>query len=428
MWMRKYIAHCVLCLACFGFSCIDRETSVGTGKLLPDKVLAISGNNQSGTVGYEAFTDLTVSVLDAANQPVAKVKVEFLVQYGSASLSDTVATTNFDGIAKTKITYGLKADTIGIYAIVLGVKGSPVLFSLQSYPANVSLLKAISDTVIVGLVASARQETVRASDIYNNPVKNAIIKFEAKSGKGSVADVNVPTDSVGIASTVWTLDTLVGTNTLEVSIVGKSMTPVVFTATSLPGSAANLVALAGGKQFGFVGAELPVPLEVAAQDQYGNYLTSTSVQFRNANRRGGATFNNRFDNKNLIPARTVVTIVLDSATGTNRVLASMPPALPLDLRYNGYVMVFLAVPTSAAGVVNLHWDQNANSNFSSYKIYRSTNGTISTSSDLIATITDQAMTSYSDSSTIPGTQYFYGVYVSFTNGEAFFSNGVAITP
>jgi hypothetical protein len=206
------------------------------------------------------------------------------------------------------------------------------------------------------------------------------------------------------------------------------MTPVVFTAAALPGSAANLVALAGEKQFGFVDAELPVPLEIAVQDRYGNYLTSTNVEFRNANRWGGPTFVNRFDNKDLIPAHTVVTVVLSSLAGTNRVLASMPPALPLDLRYNGYAMVFLAVPTSAAGVVTLHWDQNVNSNFSSYKIYRSTNGTISTSSDLLATITDQAVTNYLDSSTIVGTQYFYAVYVSFTNGEAFFTNGVAITP
>ena len=67
-------------------------------------------------------------------------------------------------------------------------------------------------------------------------------------------------------------------------------------------------------------------------------------------------------------------------------------------------------------------------NFSSYKIYRSTNGIISTSSDLITTITDETVTSYVDPGTISGTQYFYGVYVSFTNGEAFFTNGVSITP
>lgn len=428
MWFRKYALYCLLCLACFGFSCIDRETSVGTGKLQPDKILSVSGNNQSGTVGNQAFTDLAVRVLDASNQPVAKVKVEFLVQYGSASLSDTVATTNFDGIAKTKVTYGLKADTIGIHAIVLGVKGSPVLFSLQSYPAAVSLLKAISDTVIVGLVASARQESVRASDIYNNPVRNAIIKFEAKSGKGSVANVNVVTNSDGIASTLWTLDTLVGTNRLEASFAGTSMTPVVFTATSLPEIAANLIVLAGGKQFGFVNEDLAIPLEIAVQDRYGNYLDSPSVQFTTPQRRGGPTFKNRFDNISSIPARTVVTVVLGPMSGANRVLATMPPASQLELQYNGYIMVFLAVPTSAAGVVTLNWDQNANSNFSSYKIFRSTDGTISTSSDLLATITDQAVTSYSDSSVTAGTQYFYAIYMSFTNGEAFFSNGVAITP
>jgi hypothetical protein len=428
MWMRKYIAPGVFCLACFSFSCIDRETSVGTGKVLPDKILSVSGNNQSGVVGSEAFADLTVRVLDPGNQPIAKVKVEFLVQYGSAFVSDTIATTNFDGIAKTKVTYGLKADTIGIHAILLGVKGSPVLFSLQSYASNVSLLKAISDTVIVGTVASTRLAAVRASDIYNNPLKNSIIKFEAKSGKGSVADVNVVTYSDGSASTLWTLDTLVGTNTLEVSIVGNSMKPLVFTATTLPGSAANLIALAGDKQFGFVEAELPVPLEVAALDRYGNYLTSPSVQFTNPRRRGGPTFKNRFDNTDLIPARTDVTIVLGSNTGTNLVVASMPPASPAQFGFNAYLPVLMLNPTSSAGVVNVQWAMDMNPNFGSYQIFRSTTAGVTTSSTLLSTITDEAVTSYADSAAIAGAKYFYSLYMSFTNGESFFSNEVDITP
>ncbi len=428
MWMRKYIAHCVLCLACFGFSCIDRETSVGTGKVLPDKILSVSGNNQSGVVGNEAFEYLTVRVLDAGNLPVAKVKVEFLVQYGSAFVSDTIATTNFDGIAKTKVTYGLKADTIGIYAILLGVKGSPVLFSLQSYAASVTLLKAISDTVIVGTVASTRLAAVRASDIYNNPLKNSIIKFEAKSGKGSVADVNVVTYSDGTASTLWTLDTLVGTNTLEVSIVGKSMKPLVFTATTLPGSAANLVALAGDKQFGFVEAELPVPLEIAVQDRYGNYLTSTSVQFTNPRRRGGPTFKNHLDNQLLVPARTEVTIVLGSNTGPNLVVASMSSASPAQFAFNAYLPVLMFDPISSAGVVNLQWAMDMNPNFGSYQIFRSTTAGVTTSSTLLSTITDEAVTNYADSTAVAGTTYFYGLYVRFANGEAFFSNEVIITP
>src|SRR3990172_9495832 len=324
MRMRGHFYYCIFIIACCSSSCIDRDTSIGTGKLQPDRILRIAGNNQGGIVGNEAFEELTVRVFDAANQPVAKVKVEFLVQYGSAIVSDTVATTNFDGIAKTKVTYGLKADTIGIHAIVLGVKGSPVLFSLQSFPADAGLLKAISDTVIVDLVASVREATVRASDIYNNPVKNTIVKFETKSGKGSVANVNAVTDPDGIASTLWTLDTLVGMNTLVASIVAKSTAPVMFTAEALPESAEYLVALAGGTQFGFFNTELPVPLEVAVQDRYGNYLTSTSVQFTNPRRGGGPTFKNRYDNREVIPARSVVTVVLGSKAGVNSVLASMP--------------------------------------------------------------------------------------------------------
>lgn len=425
---RQQIFFFILCTSGASLSCIDRETSVGTGKLNPDRIFAISGNKQSGIVGNEAFADLIVRVSDAANQPVAKVRVEYSVQYGEASLSDTIATTDFDGNAKTKVTYGKRADSIAIYAAVLGLQGSPVIFTLQSFPANVGLLRAITDTLIVGQVSSARQESVRATDIYNNPVKNAVIKFDVKSGKGSVANSNVVTDSSGIASTLWTLDTLVGSNTLEATIVGKTMTPIVFTATVVPGSAANLVVLSGGNQFGFTRTELPQPLQIAVQDRYGNYLTSPNVQFAGLGGQSGPTLIGRFNNRDSIPARSVVRVVLGANIGVNRISALMSPAPSVLLQFNGYVQVLLAVPTSAAGVVTLNWDENINPDFSNYEIYRSTNGIINTSSDLIATISDETVTSYLDFSTIPGTQYFYGVYVSFTNGEAFFTNGVAITP
>ena len=427
MSIKHFILYCILSIASMSLSCIDRETSVGAGQALPDKVLEIAGDSQSGTVGNEAFSELIVRVFDASNQPVAKVKVEFVVQYGSAIVSDTVPATNFDGIAKTKITYGLTAGPIVIHAIVLGVKGSPVIFTLQSFPSNAGLLKAISDTVIAGSVHSAWQVNVRATDIYNNPVKNAIIKFDVKPGNGSVSNTNAVADSTGIAWTTWTLDTVAGTNRLEASIVGKNMTPIGFMAKGLPGSAVNLVALSGGNQFGFINAELPLPLKIAAQDQYGNYLTSTNVQFT-ALVPSGPTFKSRFDDASLVTARTVVTVVLGPIIGPYPMEASMPPARSLLLRFNGYENLFLAVPTSSAGAVNLQWDKNVNPNFSSYKIYRSTNGIISTSSDLITTITDETVTSYVDPGTISGTQYFYGVYVSFTNGEAFFTNGVSITP
>ena len=317
-----------LCIAWASFSCIDRETSVGTGKLNPDRMFAISGNRQSGTVGIEAFSELIVRVTDAANQPVAQVRVEYTVRYGEASLSDTIAVTDFDGNAKTKITYGKTADSIAIYAAVLGLQGSPVLFTLQSFPANAGLLKATSDTVIVGQVSSTRQVSVLATDIFGNVVKNAVVKFEPKFDKGSVANSNVVTDSAGMASTLWTLDSLLGTNMLEVSIVGKIMKPIVFTATVTPGPAANLIVLSGGNQFGMAETELPLPVQIAVQDQYGNYLTSPNVQFSNLQNPSGPTFKNRYNNKDSIPARTVVTVVLSSVAGINRVSASMSPAPP----------------------------------------------------------------------------------------------------
>jgi hypothetical protein len=106
----------------------------------------------------------------------------------------------------------------------------------------------------------------------------------------------------------------------------------------------------------------------------------------------------------------------------------MSPASPAEFRFNAYLQVLMFVPTSSAGVVNLQWARNLNTNFGSHQIFRSTTAGVTTSSTLLSTITDEAVTSYADSAAITGTQYFYAVYVNFTNGEAFFTNEETITP
>lgn len=426
MRIKPQIYSCILCIACLSFSCIDRETSVGTGKLLPDRMLRIAGNDQTGTVGTEAYTELTVRVLDETNQPVAKVRVEYSVQYGDASLSDTVATTNFDGNAKTKVTYGKKADSIAIYATVLGLRGSPVIFTLRSVAASASVLTS-AGTSLSGSAGSVKQVSVRASDAYDNPVKNAVVSFTAKPGNGSVSNVNVVTDSTGVAKTFWTLDTLIGINRLEATLTGKTTPPVQFTATVTAGDAATLIVLSGGDQFGFVDMPLPEQLQIAAKDMYGNYLSFVSVQFTAIGKRK-SIFSNRRDDTQSTPARTRVTITLGAFSGENIVQAAMDAAPLLTFRFNGYAPILLSSPTAVAGTVNLNWEKNLNADFISYTIYRSTAPGITTSSTLLATITDQTITTYVDSTVVVGIKYYYRVYVSFTNGQAFFTNEESVTP
>ena len=64
-------------------------------------------------------------------------------------------------------------------------------------------------------------------------------------------------------------------------------------------------------------------------------------------------------------------------------------------------------PTS----IDLSWTKNMDSDFDSYKIYRSTETGVTSQNELVVAITDQDQLSYIDSDLLPETTYYYKVYV-----------------
>ncbi len=79
------------------------------------------------------------------------------------------------------------------------------------------------------------------------------------------------------------------------------------------------------------------------------------------------------------------------------------------------------------GRVQVTWTQNSDTDFASYRIFRSTSPNITLSSTLRSVILDQTTTSYIDSGTQPGTTYYYKIYVFDAAGNATGSNEVSIT-
>ena len=73
--------------------------------------------------------------------------------------------------------------------------------------------------------------------------------------------------------------------------------------------------------------------------------------------------------------------------------------------------------------IGLGWSKNEDTDFSSYKIYRSkTAGVTNTTSSLITTITDQTINNYEDIGLHEDTEYYYRVYVYDTGGSFAASN------
>lgn len=71
---------------------------------------------------------------------------------------------------------------------------------------------------------------------------------------------------------------------------------------------------------------------------------------------------------------------------------------------------------------SLGWTQNASSAFMWYRIFRATAPDVSTSSELIATISNKATVSYTDTTLSPDTKYFYRIYVGNSIGVSSPSN------
>ena len=78
----------------------------------------------------------------------------------------------------------------------------------------------------------------------------------------------------------------------------------------------------------------------------------------------------------------------------------------------------------------LSWTQSAEADFASYKIYRATQPSVTTTSTLVATITTASTLSYNDYAPVsppPGTTYYYRVFVTDQAGQATGSNEQSTT-
>ncbi len=103
------------------------------------------------------------------------------------------------------------------------------------------------------------------------------VTIAVTSGGGTIT--SVPTRTVaGVPTAVgtWTLGKIVGVKSLTVTVGG--LAPLVITINSMPGPAASIVPRSGA-QSALAGTDLPNPLTLQVQDQFGNGVPATVVSF-----------------------------------------------------------------------------------------------------------------------------------------------------
>lgn len=187
--------------------------------------------------------------------------------------------------------------TAGTYGAIVWVSApdtedSPasIVVTLQvtaGNPASLALNAGDAQTSVAG-TAVAIAPSVRVEDAFGNPVAGATVTFSVTGGGGSVVGSSPTTNALGLAAvTTWTLGTAAGANELTATV--GILTPVVFSATGVPGPATQVVVTGGNNQSAVAGSPVAVPPTVAVRDQHGNGVQGIAVTFAVASGGGGVT-------------------------------------------------------------------------------------------------------------------------------------------
>lgn len=420
--MNAKIAILIVFVLFFNVSCIDRNTIAGTGQEIPDSMMGAGGDLQSGTIRAQLSIPLRVRVLASNGRPVRGIVVEYSNPLSRVSFSDTVARTNSDGYASTFVTLGTTADTIKVYATVLGIKGSPVVFTLVARASFEAKAEIVSGDKQEGIVSGPLSSLlrVRVLDPYNNPVKNVVAIYSTNNGKFSNSFVQ--TDSVGIASSIWTLDTLVGPKTASVTFPSLPNITLQFTATAKAHIPVRMAAISNDSIHAMEGFPLPGGLRVKLEDKFGNPNDKQNVRFSIvAGSPGIDTARNFVTGVDGIATATISLAYGDSVAKVYAYSPQYPlPIVPFHITQ--YIYSQIDSLRSSGGTVELFWERNLNKNFLNYTVERCLNFNFDQSTVIVQTITDQNIISVIDPSPPAGSSPYYRVKMNYLNNFYFYTN------
>jgi len=201
----------------------------------PTRALAVSGDQQTGTVGQQLPAALVVQINDQDGSPMSGVSVAFAVTQGGGSASSPTASTAGNGQASTDWTLGTVAGAPQeLRATVSGATNVAVTFSAIAEADVAAVISADSGNNQQAFRGTRLAEylVVRVRDQYANGVPNQLVQFTVPSGSGTIDSAAAFTDATGRARSGWTLGTDVGEDTAQAVVQGVTGSPVTFTATA----------------------------------------------------------------------------------------------------------------------------------------------------------------------------------------------------
>lgn len=205
----------------------------------PASVVLVSGDSQSGAVGFPLDRPVRARVLDATGAPVWLTTVRFFPGAGSGSASPVVVTTDEHGEASTSWILGPLVGTHLLHAVALdGPLDATVVFSATGFPGPATRLFRLVGSAQSGFPNQTLPSPLltRVADLFGNGVGGVSVRYRILRGGGSLSAPEGITDSTGIASVLWTLgpDVTGIPDSVEAEVEGLQGSPIYFVAYVLP--------------------------------------------------------------------------------------------------------------------------------------------------------------------------------------------------
>ncbi|NOY79201.1 MAG: T9SS type A sorting domain-containing protein [Calditrichaeota bacterium] len=290
---------------------------------IASKILYVSGNNQTGTVGQELSNVLKVKVVDNINEPVANVHVSFVVTDGNGTVVEQQPiSTDTSGFASVHFILGTHAGTNTIEAQASGLANSPIIFTETGLPDVAKTLTKTSGDQQSGIVSQLLKDplVVTVTDQYGNAVAGQPVLFTVTEGGGEFQQGGTmlwdTTGTNGIASVQLKLGPLAGTNNNKVKVesTGLQGSPLYFVASASPANAAKILYVSGNDQIGYVNQALAKPFVVKVTDATNNPVKNHPVIFHV--KKGDGTF---------VESSDVVATIPTDANGLAEVTLKLGP-------------------------------------------------------------------------------------------------------
>ena len=301
---------------------VATETQLLVYGLLP--VLSVtSGNNQSAYVGTALPVTLSVQALSSyTGKPLPGATITFTASAFGGSFSNTTAITDSSGVAYTTYTLPNKPGAVTITAS--SPSTTTTYFEETANAGPASSLTAVSGTKQRGTVGTTLPAPIVVSvkDPHGNAVSGISVNFTTGTFGGTFSPTSAVTNSLGQASSSYTLPTKASMLTLAASIPGHS---VNISEQSIAAAPSSLNVVLGNKQSAPPNTLLSQPLVVSVKDKYGNLISGVSVGFTDNGANGTLSSSSVVTSAN---GQASVTYITPSQLGTVTITASisgLPP-------------------------------------------------------------------------------------------------------